>query len=596
MIRNAINDLRQLTIKELGQDGESKILNLPGDFFESDVFQNDPMLGRASRRQQRLLLQDWGTVFEEDQLSLLVPPQRLAFAVHHLQNLVWQHLGSQVEQHEGEILERMGFTPNLDLLDDGDDNKQFTLRLQNTVSIWFTINPTKWMRDKDKVSLANRAKSAKKLNGQTTLVFSRRLLNQDTFEELSRYGDENDINLIDFDQLPIDGLSREDRELVRLAHAELDNLQIGGNVAAASDLVRWLRPIISQGIYLDIDLEPDFTSFNGDDFRSRSPLLINMGSELKESSNIEDESIAMNTDMIGVVQEIDNPLTQQLMQAIKRDILARYHYGLRVCQWFPQFRELREMPGFLEIIGTGAEVTNLRSLFRLRHAVVEATKSREATEVFTGKKLELRESESEKQALDNLRKNLFRPLVTLISGPLAVTSAVLHGWPGHFTFDKRNQFSRRITQIYILQNNISFTAVGFGKIFKSDNIPGWRETQEALLRRQIAESDTTEGLSWIPGTESDQDDDDKRSPVRQDLRSRRIPVPTNIDRRLSLSGSGSGQALTQTMPTSSVGDRDSLRGRSPDRVAPPGPSPVPVQSSKPMQPGKKRGSSRTRRK
>ena len=99
----------------------------------------------------------------------------------------------------------------------------------------------------------------------------------------------------------------EEQTLIRLYEDEVQHLDEGGNLAVASDLLRWVKPVYELGTYSDFDTKID-TRKLAKAIQVDSPLLLNIGSILVQSGQALEtitypshEEIALNTDIIAIV-------------------------------------------------------------------------------------------------------------------------------------------------------------------------------------------------------------------------------------------------------------------------------------------------------
>lgn len=84
--------------------------------------------------------------------------------------------------------------------------------------------------------------------------------------------------------------------LIALYEDEIGNLDTGGNLAAASDILRWLKPVYDSGIYSDFDIEVSTRDFPATLTVDR-PILFNLGS----FGSAGDNHPTANNDIIAVI-------------------------------------------------------------------------------------------------------------------------------------------------------------------------------------------------------------------------------------------------------------------------------------------------------
>ncbi len=124
------------------------------------------------------------------------------------------------------------------------------------------------------------------------------MLNDDAKAELTAYSIENKITLVDADKFSSQLKSDKERALYAFYQDEIKNLNAGGNLGIASDIIRWISPVYKLGSYSDFDVPVDTTDL-GKTIDVEAPLLLNIGS-LSISGK---EVILSNNDYVAVVDE-----------------------------------------------------------------------------------------------------------------------------------------------------------------------------------------------------------------------------------------------------------------------------------------------------
>lgn len=153
----------------------------------------------------------------------------------------------------------------------------FTINTKEFVKIWFSRDPSVFMNFTNQLRMIrfrNTNKTAK-----ITLIYSSKMLHEQANKDFLRFCKQYNIIPWDFDtalKKVINRVgSREEKELLQLADQELENTLLG-NVAAASDIVRLLRPVLRRGIYSDVDFEFDFSTLPKE-IIINGALLLNVG-------------------------------------------------------------------------------------------------------------------------------------------------------------------------------------------------------------------------------------------------------------------------------------------------------------------------------
>lgn len=124
--------------------------------------------------------------------------------------------------------------------------------------IWFSMNPDLFMNMENEMRLVRFFDKNPRVE-PLYLVYSSKLLGPQGLKEKERFTQAYPrLALIDFDtELKELCHTTQDKKLYEYAAQELENLSPGqgGNVAAASDIVRLITPCVAMGIYSDFDVE-----------------------------------------------------------------------------------------------------------------------------------------------------------------------------------------------------------------------------------------------------------------------------------------------------------------------------------------------------
>lgn len=164
------------------------------------------------------------------------------------------------------------------------------------VKIWLSNNPNVFMNLENQVRLIE----MREKNPRDTihLVFDSTLLNSTSIQTLQGFCNENNIISINAHTICDQLKSENEHKLYDFYNDELGNINTGGNLAVASDILRWLSPIFKYGTYTDFDYPID-TSNLPTTIDVDAPLLLNIGS-LKLGKK---EFILANNDFIAIVDE-----------------------------------------------------------------------------------------------------------------------------------------------------------------------------------------------------------------------------------------------------------------------------------------------------
>jgi glucosyltransferase Lgt1/2/3 len=185
--------------------------------------------------------------------------------------------------------------------------------------IWLTNNRDVFMNFENQTRIIDmREKNPKDI---INLVYDSSLLSEKGFCDLNEFCQENNIIPVDANTFPQQGLTDIELRLYNRYKQEICNLEQGGNLAVASDILRWLSPVYRIGSYSDLDL-PINAHLLPELIEVDAPLLLNLGS-LKFFGR--KEMIFSNNDYIGVV---DAEEARYQIEEIQKAILAKLeHYN-----------------------------------------------------------------------------------------------------------------------------------------------------------------------------------------------------------------------------------------------------------------------------
>lgn len=188
------------------------------------------------------------------------------------------------------------------------------------VRIWFSKDPTSFLPNHCIARLQNFLQHFPQK--QITLIYDSQLLCEkgkehfDTVKNDLQHAFPAQIQFLDFSSEAFQSrlVSDQEKELYQLANIELRNLNQGGNVAAASDITRLLKPAYEQGIYTDFDIEFNTTLAleSQGQFEALLPMLINKSP--RDNINCSNDVLAVDA------ATLDNPA----LESTHRKILKRY--------------------------------------------------------------------------------------------------------------------------------------------------------------------------------------------------------------------------------------------------------------------------------
>ncbi|CAM2837099.1 putative glucosyltransferase Lgt1 [Legionella steigerwaltii] len=185
------------------------------------------------------------------------------------------------------------------------------------VKIWLSNNPNVFMNLENQIRLIEMRE--KNPDDTIHLVYESTLLTQTSINALREFCREHRIVFIDANAIHSSLQSYNEKKLYEFYKDEICNLKAGGNLAVASDILRWLSPIFKKGTYTDFDFPVD-TSHLPKLIPTEMPILLNIGS-LKIRSK---EFILANNDFVAIVDAI---AAAKDIERVQSGLIARLsHY------------------------------------------------------------------------------------------------------------------------------------------------------------------------------------------------------------------------------------------------------------------------------
>ncbi|KTD41236.1 glycosyltransferase family 88 protein [Legionella parisiensis] len=185
------------------------------------------------------------------------------------------------------------------------------------VKIWLSNNPNVFMNLENQIRLIEMRE--KNPNDTIHLIYDSKLITPTSVNALHEFCKEHQIISIDAHTIDASLESDNERKLYNFYKEEINNLKTGGNLAVASDILRWLSPIFKKGTYTDFDFPID-TSALPKLITTEMPMLLNIGS-LKMGKK---EFILANNDFVAI---IDASAAQKEIERVQCGLIARLtHY------------------------------------------------------------------------------------------------------------------------------------------------------------------------------------------------------------------------------------------------------------------------------
>lgn len=216
----------------------------------------------------------------------------------------------------------------------------YTLNPHRHVKIWLSSNPDVFLNQENQLRLVNMRGTNPVDSIQ--LIYAKRLLSEQAFVDLTAFCEKHHIIPVSIEDeiIPecLRGESETEKRLIGLSEQEIAAINHGGNLAAASDILRWLKPVFSRGIYSDMDVTPK-TKGLPEEITVEAPVIMNIGSisipisGLPLSNKL--ESLALNNDIIAVVG--DDQRAQQIIQKVQQYILGAYENPAIYSEFYERF-------------------------------------------------------------------------------------------------------------------------------------------------------------------------------------------------------------------------------------------------------------------
>ncbi|WP_050805599.1 glycosyltransferase family 88 protein [Legionella drancourtii] len=189
----------------------------------------------------------------------------------------------------------------------------YTYNPHSHAKIWLSNNPDVFMNLENQVRLVKmREKNPK---DEICLIYDSTKLNSKAINELNAFCNEHKLSSLDANSFHNLDLTPNERILFNFYQDEINHLNEGGNLAVASDILRWLHPVYEKKTYTDFDFPVDTTSLPST-IEIEAPLLLNIGS-LRMGKQ---EFILSNNDYVAVV---DPEAAKKQIERIQQGIIDR---------------------------------------------------------------------------------------------------------------------------------------------------------------------------------------------------------------------------------------------------------------------------------
>lgn len=177
----------------------------------------------------------------------------------------------------------------------------YTLNPHSHVKIWLSKHPSLFMNLENQLRLIQMRDD--NLRDSIHLVYDSQLLNPEAQDALMSFCQQYRVDAQDIRALMQSQSkkysSREEKKLWGAYQDEITALQSGGNLGAASDLLRILEPVCSLGVYSDFDVSVK-TAHLPATIETNSAILLNLGSVVISSDYGTFEETVLNNDVFAV--------------------------------------------------------------------------------------------------------------------------------------------------------------------------------------------------------------------------------------------------------------------------------------------------------
>ena len=149
----------------------------------------------------------------------------------------------------------------------------YTFNLHQHVKIWLSNDPDIFLNLENGERLIKMRETNP--DDEINLVYDSALLNEKALKDLAEFCNQYRVIPIDVRTQVLPHLKgHTEKKLFEFYHNEISNLGQGGNLGAASDILRWLESVWKLGHYTDFDVEINTTNLPKD-IQAQAPVLTN---------------------------------------------------------------------------------------------------------------------------------------------------------------------------------------------------------------------------------------------------------------------------------------------------------------------------------
>lgn len=183
---------------------------------------------------------------------------------------------------------------------------KYTINPHKHVKIWFSKEEGQFLNPENQLRLVQfRAKNP---DDEIHFVYAKRLLSQTAMQNMNKFCSINRIIPVCIEEDVAPYLQGdEEKRIYTLAQQEIQATQSnrGGNLGAASDLIRILPPVFKKGIYSDFDVNDMVTNGLPDQVEVEAPIIYNLGTmSLLPSDDIDFADVDLNKETVAPNNDI----------------------------------------------------------------------------------------------------------------------------------------------------------------------------------------------------------------------------------------------------------------------------------------------------
>ena len=186
------------------------------------------------------------------------------------------------------------------------EKKQYQFNPHRHVKIWLSKNPSVFMGDENQLRLVKMKAACP--NDEITLVYDSQLLSEDARCKLLGFCLKQNINALDVRKIIPQCNQESEQQLIKIYEDEISHLNAGGNLAAASDILRWLKPVYCWGTYSDLDVQVS-TKNLPKTIDVYADILFNIGTKLTSDDDQSGEFSCSN-DIIAIIDSQSKKIKQ----------------------------------------------------------------------------------------------------------------------------------------------------------------------------------------------------------------------------------------------------------------------------------------------